>query len=82
MQEIHETATRAIAGTPDVVFGNPSYSDWTWEVSASDAQVTVTWDVYLKTFDRKLLAGPIRQRQLRKEVAASLRAPDEATAVA
>ena len=34
--------------------------------------VTVTWDVYLKTLDRKLLAGPIRQRQLRKEVAASL----------
>jgi len=54
--------------------GNPSYSDWNWEVVADDsgAKVTVTWDVYLKTLDRKLLAGPIRQRQLRKEVAASL----------
>jgi hypothetical protein len=34
--------------------------------------------VYLKTLDRKLLAGPIRQRQLRKEVAASLLALDKA----
>jgi uncharacterized protein YndB with AHSA1/START domain len=62
--------------------GNPSYSDWTWEVSASDSHVTVTWDVYLKTLDRRLLAGPIRQRQLRKEVAASLTALDGATATA
>jgi uncharacterized protein YndB with AHSA1/START domain len=58
--------------------GNPSYTDWKWEVVPLDsmAQVSVTWDVYLKTLDRKLLAGPIRQRQLRKEVAASLRALD------
>jgi uncharacterized protein YndB with AHSA1/START domain len=62
--------------------GNPSYSDWQWDVVASDgaAAVTVTWDVYLKTLDRKLLAGPIRQRQLRKEVAASLEALEQATA--
>jgi len=38
--------------------------------------VSVSWDVYLKTFDRKWLAGPIRKRQLRKEVAESLRALD------
>jgi uncharacterized protein YndB with AHSA1/START domain len=61
--------------------GNPSYTEWKWEVVPldSDAQVTVSWDVYLKTLDRKLLAGPIRQRQLRKEVAASLLALDQAT---
>jgi uncharacterized protein YndB with AHSA1/START domain len=61
--------------------GNPSYTDWKWEVVQLDslAQVTVSWDVYLKTLDRKLLAGPIRQRQLRKEVAASLVALDQAT---
>jgi uncharacterized protein YndB with AHSA1/START domain len=61
--------------------GNPSYTDWRWEVVPVDslAQVTVSWDVYLKTLDRKLLAGPIRQRQLRKEVAASLTALDKAT---
>ncbi len=58
--------------------GNPSYADWKWEVVPLDsmAQVRVSWDVYLKTLDRKLLAGPIRQRQLRKEVAESLRALD------
>jgi len=62
--------------------GNPSYSDWQWDVVASNGAtaVTVTWDVYLKTLDRKLLAGPIRQRQLRKEVAASLAALDQTTA--
>ena len=61
--------------------GNPSYADWKWEVVPLDsmAQVSVSWDVYLKTLDRKLLAGPIRQRQLRKEVAASLVALDQAT---
>ena len=45
----------------------------------SAAQVTVSWDVYLKTLDCKLPAGPIRQRQLRKERAVSLRALDKAT---
>jgi uncharacterized protein YndB with AHSA1/START domain len=61
--------------------GNPSYADWTWEVVSLDsmAQVSVSWDVYLKTLDRKLLAGPIRKRQLRKEVAESLRALDRTT---
>jgi len=60
--------------------GNPSYSDWTWEVVPLDSstQVTVTWEVHLETLDRKLLAGPIRKRQLRKEVAASLVALAEA----
>ena len=58
--------------------GNPSYADWKWEVVPLDsmAQVSVSWDVYLKTLDRKLLAGPIRRGQLRKEVAESLRALD------
>ena len=60
--------------------GNPSYALWKWEIVGVDsgANVTVSWDVYLKTWDRKLLAGPIRQRQLRKEVAASLVAMDQA----
>jgi len=54
--------------------GNPSYALWKWEVVPLDsaASVTVNWDVYLKTLDRRLLAGPIRKRQLRKEVTASL----------
>jgi uncharacterized protein YndB with AHSA1/START domain len=63
--------------------GNPSYTDWNLEVAADDsgAKVTVTWDVFLKTLDRKLLAGPIRRRQLRKEVAASLVALDDSVRV-
>ena len=56
--------------------GNPSYSFWHWELTPQlgGTNVSVGWDVYLKTLDRRLLAGPIRKRQLRKEVAASLRA--------
>jgi hypothetical protein len=61
--------------------GNPSYTDWKWEVGPLDsiAHVSVSWDVSLRTLDRKLLAGPIRQRQLRREVAESLRALDQAS---
>jgi Polyketide cyclase / dehydrase and lipid transport len=56
--------------------GNPSYSLWRWEVSSQGeaAKVSVRWDVYLETLDRRLLAGPIRRRQLRREVSASLEA--------
>jgi hypothetical protein len=34
----------------------------------------VRWDVFLETLDRRLLAGHIRRRQLRREVAESLSA--------
>jgi len=55
--------------------GNPSYAVWSWEVHPAGAgcDVRVRWDVQLATLDRRLLAGPIRRRQLRREVAASLR---------
>ena len=56
--------------------GNPSYAIWVWDLTATTAgvNVSVRWDVYLKTLDRRLLAGPIWKRQLRKEVTASLSA--------
>jgi uncharacterized protein YndB with AHSA1/START domain len=56
--------------------GNPSFATWSWEVLRADdaAQVTVRWDVYLKTLDRKWIAAPIRRRGLAREVPASLRA--------
>ena len=56
--------------------GNPSYALWAWQVAqAGDgAQVMVTWDVYLKTLDRRVLAGPLRKRQLAREVPRSLTA--------
>jgi uncharacterized protein YndB with AHSA1/START domain len=54
--------------------GNPSHTLWCWKLTPTSAgvQVSVHWDVYLKSLDRRLFAGPIRRRQLRKEVAASL----------
>jgi hypothetical protein len=56
--------------------GNPYYALWAWEVTRTDdkAQVSLRWDVFLETLDRRLLAGPIRQRQLRRAVADSLSA--------
>ena len=56
--------------------GNPSYLKWAWDVAGSGhaAEVTVTWDAYLKTPDRRFLAGPLRKRQLAREVQRSLTA--------
>ena len=69
-----DQATRTFAYRTVNADGNPSYARWRWEVAPMDAtsQVSVTWDVYLKTLDRRLLAGPLRRRGLRREVAASL----------
>src|SRR5258707_949151 len=56
--------------------GNPSYVRWAWEVvgAGTGAEVTVTWDCYLKTFDRRVVRGPLRKRQLAREVPKSLAA--------
>jgi uncharacterized protein YndB with AHSA1/START domain len=56
--------------------GNPSYTKWAWEVTGAGggAEVTVTWDVYLKTADRRYFGGPMRKRQLAREVPNSLAA--------
>jgi uncharacterized protein YndB with AHSA1/START domain len=56
--------------------GNPSHTVWAWHLTPSSAgvRVSVRWDVHLETLDRRLLAGPIKKRQLRKEVAGSLEA--------
>ena len=56
--------------------GNPSYTKWAWEVTGTGggAGVMVTWDVYLKTADRKFFGGPLRRRQLAREVPNSLAA--------
>jgi hypothetical protein len=45
-----------------------------WEVVGvgTGAEVTVTWDCYLKTFDTRVLGGPLHKRQLAREVAKSL----------
>jgi uncharacterized protein YndB with AHSA1/START domain len=55
--------------------GNPSYARWSWEIRPANhaAEVTVRWDVYLKTIDRKLIAAPLRRRGLGREVPSSLR---------
>ena len=56
--------------------GNPSYTKWAWAVvgAGDGAEVSVSWDVYLKTLDRRILAGPLRRRMLEREVSNSLTA--------
>ena len=56
--------------------GNPSYTKWAWHVTGADggAEVTVTWDIYLKTVDRRYFGCPMRKRQLAREVPNSLTA--------
>ena len=54
--------------------GNPSWVQWSWDLSPTHdgTRVEVTWDVYLKTRDRRWFAGPLRRRQLAREVPRSL----------
>jgi uncharacterized protein YndB with AHSA1/START domain len=56
--------------------GNPSRVEWAWQVEpdGSGCVVTVSWSCWLETMDRRLLAGPIRKRQLAREVPTSLAA--------
>ncbi len=56
--------------------GNPSYTKWAWAVVdvGDAAEISVSWDVYLKTLYRRILAGPLRRRQLQSEVSKSLAA--------
>jgi uncharacterized protein YndB with AHSA1/START domain len=69
-----DPGTRTFAYRTVNADGNPSYAQWRWEVEpeGGSSRVTVSWDVYLKTVDRRWLGGPIRRRGLRHEVAASL----------
>jgi Polyketide cyclase / dehydrase and lipid transport len=81
VSNLHELDARSLRFTYQTVNadGNPSFTVWAWQLAptASGVEVSVGWDVHLKTLGRRLLAGPIRRRQLRKEVAASLSALSE-----
>ena len=56
--------------------GNPSYGDWSWAIADADdgSRVTVTWELWPKTFWRRALLARVRNRQLRREVRTSVRA--------
>ena len=71
-----DAATREFAYETRNTDGNPSFARWTWRIAPEDdgAAVDVAWDCYLKTADRRLLAGPLRKRGLAREVPTSLAA--------
>ena len=75
---IEELDARCLRFTYDTrnADGNPSHVMWSWEVVAAGdgTEVTVTWNCYLERLDRKFLAGPLRKRQLSREVPKSLAA--------
>jgi uncharacterized protein YndB with AHSA1/START domain len=63
--------------------GNPSSVSWSWAIepaAGGGATVNVRWSCTLRTIDRKLFAGPMRKRQLAREVPLSLAALDRALA--
>jgi len=62
--------------------GNPSRVKWAWQITPDGhgATVAVTWHCYLKTFDRRVFAGPLRKRQLAREVPRSIAAIGAAVA--
>lgn len=72
----HDSAALRFAYRSRTDDGNPSYGDWCWQVVAEPdgSRVTVTWDLHPKTFWRRTLLGRVRNRQLKREVRASLRA--------
>jgi uncharacterized protein YndB with AHSA1/START domain len=56
---------------------NPSSSVWTWDVAAESggSRVTVTWHLQPRTPARRLIAAPVRARQIpRQDVPGSLAA--------
>jgi len=69
-----DPAARRFAYRSQTDDGNPSYGDWTWQVAdnASSATVTVSWDLHPQTFWRRTLLARVRNRQLGREVKASL----------
>src|SRR3954454_10308296 len=50
--------------------GNPSDVTWRWTVSphTQGTNLTVEWEVHIRTFWRRLLFGRLRRRQLAAEV--------------
>ncbi len=57
--------------------GNPSFGFWEWAVvpETSGSSVTVSWELYPKTFWRRVLLARVRDRMLRtQEVPASIEA--------
>jgi ribosome-associated toxin RatA of RatAB toxin-antitoxin module len=66
----YDTVERRFAYRSRTDDGNPSCGDWTWQFAPeSDAcRVTVTWDLHPRTFWRRVLLAPVRNRQLRREV--------------
>jgi hypothetical protein len=76
----HDVAALRFAYRSRTDDGNPSYGDWCWQVVGDQggSRVTVTWDLHPQTFWRRVLLAPVRNRQLKREVRASLRALERA----
>ncbi len=76
----HDPAARHFEYRSQTDDGNPSFGIWVWQVDddGDGANVTVTWDLHPETFWRQVLLARVRNRQLRREVGASLRALERA----
>jgi uncharacterized protein YndB with AHSA1/START domain len=72
----YDPARRVFAHVSQSDDGNPSFIEWTWTVTptAGGSTVRVEWVASPKTFWRRLLLARIRERQLPREVEASMAA--------
>lgn len=75
----YEPDQRVFAHISQTDDGNPSFAEWTWTVTpAGDgSRIHVEWAVHPKTFWRRLLLARLRERQLPREVDASMSALSE-----
>ena len=64
--------------------GNPSYGVWNWQIDpdadSHGAHVVVSWELHPRTFWRRTLMAPMRNRQLRGEVRSSLHTAEQCLA--
>ncbi|WP_214108636.1 SRPBCC family protein [Acrocarpospora catenulata] len=71
-----DQATRHFSYVSQTDDGNPSHTNWTWQIAphSKGCAVTVKWTLTPLTFWRQRLLVHVRGWMLRDEVAASLRA--------
>src|SRR5206468_1467308 len=76
-----DSAARRFAYVSRTDDDNPSRAHWSWELKPIETgtEITVSWELRPRTFFRKRLAAPLRHRQLKNEVRASI--PAAAAAV-
>jgi uncharacterized protein YndB with AHSA1/START domain len=67
--KVLDKATREFSYRSQTDDGNPSYTDWSWQVADAPrgCDVTVSYTLHPATFWRRVLLAKVRARQLRRQ---------------